>query len=68
MAGSVVTSRFVILFNICACLKICASNLPLRKVAKRYGQGYETPQRNTSDKRTTLKVEAKTLCGDQRPK
>jgi hypothetical protein len=68
IAGEVVNRRSVLLRNFVLNGKVITSNPLLHIHANRYGQGYETPQRNTSDKRTTLKVEAKTLCGDQRPK
>jgi hypothetical protein len=37
----------------------CGEKPAHRQSAKRYGQGYETPERKQTDKRTTLKVESK---------
>ena len=34
-------------------INICSENRHLRQARKRYGQGYETPQRKRTDKRTT---------------
>jgi hypothetical protein len=36
-------------------IKFCGKSPALRVAAKRYGQGYETPQRKRTDKRTTIK-------------
>jgi len=36
-------------------IKFCGKSPALRVAAKRYGQGYETPERKRTDKRTTIK-------------
>ena len=42
-------------------IKFCGKSPALRVAAKRYGQGYETPQRERTDKRTTIKSGQKNL-------
>jgi hypothetical protein len=46
--------RFVVAESSVLRIKFSGKNPTHRKSAKRYGQGYETPQRKRSDKRTTL--------------
>ena len=46
---------FVVNQSLVLCINICGENRHLHQARNRYGQGYETPKRKQSDKKTTIK-------------